>query len=135
MRKSLHLIKKHEMLKLRFLSPPALLLLVLVYWWHSLPMPNRGNIQSVEPAQIITAAATLEFTEDDFTQHVNALKKRLPSPEFSVVVQRPFVVIGDESAQVVQQRARDTVKWAVDRLKQDFFPKDPEEILDIWLFK
>jgi hypothetical protein len=27
------------------------------------------------------------------------------------------------------------VKWAVDRLKQDFFAKDPEEILDIWLFK
>jgi hypothetical protein len=27
------------------------------------------------------------------------------------------------------------VKWAVDRLKQDFFPSDPKQILDIWLFK
>jgi hypothetical protein len=27
------------------------------------------------------------------------------------------------------------VKWAVDRLKQDFFTRDPNEILSIWLFK
>ena len=37
--------------------------------------------------------------------------------------------------QAVQQHAETTVKWAVDRLKQDFFTKDPNEILDIWLFK
>jgi hypothetical protein len=28
-----------------------------------------------------------------------------------------------------------TVKWAVDKLKQEYFSKDPKEILDIWLFK
>jgi hypothetical protein len=35
----------------------------------------------------------------------------------------------------VQEHADGTVKWAVSRLKQDFFPNDPTEILDIWLFK
>lgn len=35
----------------------------------------------------------------------------------------------------MQQHAEGTVKWAVDRLRQDFFSKDPNEILDIWLFK
>ena len=50
-------------------------------------------------------------------------------------MQKPFVVIGDEPQEAVQQRAEGTVKWAVDRLKQDFFPNDPSEILDIWLFK
>ena len=55
--------------------------------------------------------------------------------EFSFVIQRPFVVAGDESRQAVQEHAEATVKWAVDRLKQDFFPSDPKEILDIWLFK
>lgn len=75
------------------------------------------------------------FTKADFAAHVAQLKKKLPSKEFSIVVQPPFVVIGDEAESVVQQRAAGTVKWAVDRLKQDFFSKDPETILDIWLFK
>ena len=81
-------------------------------------------------------------TEADFTRHVNDLnahiKKKLASPVshgFSIVIQKPFVVIGDEPQKVVQQRAEETVKWAVDRLKQDFFTRDPEDILDIWLFK
>ncbi|HEU4796425.1 MAG TPA: hypothetical protein VFT02_12385, partial [Pyrinomonadaceae bacterium] len=45
------------------------------------------------------------------------------------------VVVGDEPAEVVQERAVETVKWAVDKLKQDFFTNDPQVILDIWLFK
>ncbi|MDQ3815041.1 MAG: DUF1570 domain-containing protein, partial [Armatimonadota bacterium] len=46
-----------------------------------------------------------------------------------------FVVIGDQPAPIVQWHAEQTVKWAVDRLKRDFFKKDPTAILDIWLFK
>lgn len=71
----------------------------------------------------------------DFERHVAELKKRLPSKDFTVVVQPPFVVIGDGPAQEVQRRADDTVKWTVDKLKQDYFTEDPKEILDIWLFK
>ena len=71
----------------------------------------------------------------DFTRHVDQLKKSLPSREFSIVVQPPFVVVGDEPSSEVKRRAEGTVKWAVDRLKQDFFAKDPNEILNIWLFK
>jgi hypothetical protein len=85
----------------------------------------------------------VRFTEADFTRHVNELKARInknlssdeASDEFSIVVQKPFVVVGDEPGSVVQKRAEDTVKWAVSSLKQDFFTKDPEDILDIWLFK
>ena len=75
----------------------------------------------------------------DYALHVNALKTRikdkLQSDEFSIIIQRPFVVIGDEAEATVRQRSEDTVKWAVDRLKQDFFTKDPNEILEVWLFK
>jgi hypothetical protein len=52
-----------------------------------------------------------------------------------VVSQPPFVVIGDESPDTVRRHATDTVKWAVDRLKQDFFRRNPEEIINIWLFR
>ena len=58
-----------------------------------------------------------------------------PADRFSIVVEKPFVVIGDEGESVVKQRAEGTVRWAVTKLKQDFFTKDPKEILDIWLFK
>lgn len=72
--------------------------------------------------------------EPDYAQHAQELKKRAPAG-FTIIVQRPFVVIGDDDARVVGQRATNTVKWAVDRLKKDFFSRDPEEIIDIWLFK
>ena len=45
------------------------------------------------------------------------------------------MVVGDESADVLKEHSERTVKWAVDKLKQDYFTKDPKEILDIWLFK
>jgi hypothetical protein len=98
----------------------------------------RSKVESTidsEPSRSVATSASARFTEADFARHVAQLRKRLPSREFSIVIQQPFVVIGDESRNVVQQRSEDTVKWAVDRLKQDFFTKDPEEILDIWLFK
>ena len=28
-----------------------------------------------------------------------------------------------------------TIRWAIDKLKQDYFAKDPDHIIDIWLFK
>ena len=88
----------------------------------------------------LTAAATaVGITDADYTRHVNQLnariKRRVSPSEFAIVIQKPFVVIGDEPQRVVQEHAENTVKWAVDRLKQDFFTKDPNDILDIWLFK
>ena len=70
----------------------------------------------------------------DYEGHVAELKKKIP-PGFSIVIQEPFVVIGDGGAIAVGRSASGTVKWAVDHLKADFFQNDPEEILDVWLFK
>ena len=76
------------------------------------------------------------FSAADYDEHVAALKKRLPDDtDFTVVVQPPFVVIGDEAADAVRRRSKQTVKWAVDHVKQSYFARDPDKILDIWLFK
>jgi hypothetical protein len=69
-----------------------------------------------------------------FRDHVTRLQPKVPSG-FTVVLQPPFVVLGDEPAAVVQGCATNTVKWAVDRLKRDYFRRDPAEIIDIWLFR
>jgi len=75
------------------------------------------------------------FTDADYARHVEQLKKKLPSREFEVVVEKPFVVVGDGGRAAVEENARGTVRWAVTLLKKDYFTKDPKEILDIWLFK
>jgi peptidase C39-like protein len=74
------------------------------------------------------------LTRADFAQHVIALKERLPAG-FHVVVEPPFVVIGDESKEVVRRRAEHTVRWSVDKLKLDYFDATPNKIIDVWLLK
>lgn len=107
---------------------------------HVTPIPSPSPRLTASPA----SAASL--TDADFARHVKLLKDNLNQKlagatpresvaDFSFVIQRPFVVIGDESKSEVEGRAEGTVKWAVDRLKQDFFVNDPKEILNIWLFK
>lgn len=75
------------------------------------------------------------FTNADYAQHIRELKTKLPNEEFSIVLQKPFVVVGDGGVDRVKRTAEGTVKWAVDHIKQDYFKRDPLEILDIWLFK
>lgn len=75
------------------------------------------------------------FTNADYAQHIMKLKKKIPHKGFTVILQKPFVVLGDESPQWVRRRATGTVKWAVDHLKKLYFKKDPLHIIDIWLFK
>jgi len=80
------------------------------------------------------AGAQPTSTNAVFAAHLAKLAKRVPEG-FTVIVQPPFVVLGDESPEVVRRRATQTVKWAVDKLKQDYFRRDPEEIIDVWLFR
>jgi hypothetical protein len=70
----------------------------------------------------------------DFAQHVMALKEKLPE-NFAVEISAPFVVTGDIGSQELHRWATGTVAWAVEKLKQDYFENDPDEILDIYLFR
>jgi hypothetical protein len=52
---------------------------------------------------------------------------------FHVVVEAPFVVIGDEGTEQVEQRAAGTVRWAVAQLRKTYFADLPTQPLEIWL--
>ncbi|MCX7920012.1 MAG: DUF1570 domain-containing protein [bacterium] len=67
-------------------------------------------------------------------EHLKQLNAKIPDG-FTVVTEPPFVVIGNESPERVRYWAIDVVRWAVDKLKQDYFKQDPNKIIDIWLFK
>ncbi len=75
------------------------------------------------------------FSELQYAAHVRDLRRKTPNDDFHIVLQRPFVVVGDEPLAVVKRRAEQTVRWAVDHLKREYFSNDPEVILDIWLFR
>jgi hypothetical protein len=129
-------------IQLILLVPLAVGLLFVLYRSgssnNSRPAPNASFASTAsQPIADTNEASTSAngFTDADFAAHVEQLKKKLPSSDFKIIVQRPFVVIGDESAEDVKEHSERTVKWAVDRLKQEYFAKDPKEILDIWLFK
>jgi len=98
--------------------------------------PRRWTVVRLrlEAKRSVPVAATHGFTAADFAQHMMKLKPKIPGDDFTVVIQPPFVVLGDESPRRVRERAEQTVKWAVDRLKEAYFEKDPKQILDIWLF-
>jgi hypothetical protein len=115
----------------------ALLLPFLIYRFVHFPSRRTRSAEVTLSSPTVSALASLSnhSSDADFVRHVEQLKKKLPSNEFSIIVERPFVIIGDEPPQAVKEHAENTIKWAVEKLKQDFFAKDPNEILDIWLFR
>jgi hypothetical protein len=90
--------------------------------------------ETVVPKALVYGEIAAGYTNADFAQHVMKLRSKVP-PGFSTVVEPPFVVLGDESQDTVHDRAATTIRWTIALLKQDFFSKDPDDILDIWLFK
>ena len=55
--------------------------------------------------------------------------------DFHITIEEPFVVVGDDVPHSVEGWARGTIRWAVQKLKQDFFGSDPDHVITIWLFK
>ncbi|MCX7049428.1 MAG: C39 family peptidase [Candidatus Sumerlaeota bacterium] len=102
--------------------------------------PNSTSLASTtSTASTATAADTAtssphRFTPAQIAQHVRDLKPRIPKG-FNLVVQAPFVVIGDESPQAVKDHAMYTVKWFVDQMRNLYFEDDPPAIYDVWLMK
>ena len=89
----------------------------------------------VAPLSVSAADRYGNHTAAEYAEHIRELKKKLPSDDFTIVEAPPFVVIGDDQPAEVRRRAKDTVLWAVEKLKAAYFEKDPEDILDVWLFK
>ena len=55
-------------------------------------------------------------------------------PGFRIAVEKPFVVVSDQSEGDFQYSRKHTIGWAVRLLKRDFFDKEPHQPLVIYLF-
>ena len=82
----------------------------------------------------VQAETVSTVAELDFEAHVAKLKKE-HGDKFTIVIEKPFVVIGDQSSRNVKQWASGTIRWAVARIKESYFESDPDHIINIWLFK
>ncbi|MGC4064958.1 MAG: C39 family peptidase [Polyangiaceae bacterium] len=76
----------------------------------------------------------IRTTQAEYAQHIMRLREG-KGRGFNVILEPPFVVLGDGSSTELRAVATRTVRWAVGHLKRDFFSKDPARILDIWLFR
>jgi hypothetical protein len=74
------------------------------------------------------------FSAADYAQHVIGIRPRVPTG-FTVLVEKPFVVIGDGHPVEVAGYSRRVVRWTVDLIKRDFFIRSPKKIVDIWMFE
>jgi len=130
-----------RLLQALLLSIGGLLMLAPLLLNAQQPAPGFQRIQRIQqiqrlaPIEIESPPPATALTDEDFAKHVVQLKQRLPHDDFHIVIQKPFVVVGDAGKANVERAATGTVEWAVKRIKATYFKHDPDHIIDIWLFK
>jgi hypothetical protein len=100
------------------------------------PAPKgAGAADAAAPARRRPAAPAAEPDAAALEARRRALQARLAGRGFTVVVQPPFVVVGDEAPTKVRSRARGFLAWTVRMLEQDLFRHRPSDIVEVWLFR
>lgn len=83
----------------------------------------------------LTAVATAEPSQKDLEARKTSLEERLKGQGFTVMIEAPFVVVGDEGADMVKHRATGFLRWTITLLEKDFFPTRPNKLIEVWLFR
>ncbi len=84
------------------------------------------------PALLAPLAAPGTARGGAVEDHAEQLRATLPA-DHTVIVEDPFVVIGDEAPERVAARVEGTVRWAAKLLRRDFFDKAPQGPFEVWL--
>jgi hypothetical protein len=85
-------------------------------------------------ALLVATTAAAAPTKEALAAHATSLEQKLDRQGFKVLVEAPFVIVGDESLAKVKSRAS-FVRWVVRLIEQDYFGKQPDKIIEIWLFR
>jgi hypothetical protein len=83
---------------------------------------------------LFASQAVAAPSSEDLDKRAKALAKKLDGQGFQVVVEAPFVIVGDESPAKVKSRAN-FVRWVIKLIEADYFAKQPDKIIEIWLFR
>ena len=83
----------------------------------------------------VARLAAAEPSARELDERAASLRERLDGRGFTIVVEAPFVVIGDESPATVKKHAAGFMRWTIQLLEKDFFAKRPAKLIEVWLFK
>jgi hypothetical protein len=86
-------------------------------------------------ALVVPLVAAAEPTQKELEARAKELEKKLEGQGYTVLVEPPFVVIGDSPAKDVKRITTGFLRSKVALLEKDFFAKRPEKLLEVWLFK
>jgi hypothetical protein len=96
---------------------------------------RQTELKEARDAEIAEEKAKVEAAKEKGEEYEpKKLTPRIVS-RFQMELERPFLVIGDDSPAMVRQWSQGTIRWAVDRLKRQYFSQDPNHVINVWLFK
>lgn len=79
--------------------------------------------------------AAAEPTADELAERASALEHKLAGQGYTVLIEAPFVVVGDSPAREVKKIATGFLRSKAELLEKDFFAKRPDKLIEVWLFK
>jgi hypothetical protein len=96
----------------------------------------KGTIATAVAAAVLlfSTAARAEPTKEDLEKRATELEKKLKGEKYTVLVEPPFVVIGDFGEKNVKKITTGFLRSKVALLEKDFFTKRPDRVLEVWLF-
>jgi hypothetical protein len=96
-------------------------------------MRNIAVASLVLLSQLHLAAA--EPTEKELGERAASLEKKLEGQGYTILIEPPFVVVGDQSAKAVKHLATGFLRTETQLLEKEYFTKRPEKLIEVWLFK
>jgi hypothetical protein len=79
--------------------------------------------------------AAAQPSADELAERRAQLETRLRGQGFTVLVEPPFVVVGDESPATVKHHATGILRWSIHLLEAEYFQQRPNKLIEIWLFR
>ena len=98
---------------------------------------STASSDPAPPEPTVAPRVGQTFSKAAYGEHLGRLRERLRARRLghlNVRIEDPFVVVGDGTPEELE-RSSQTVRWAADKLEQDFFAKRPTKILDVFLFQ
>lgn len=78
--------------------------------------------------------AAADPTDKELQEHAAALETKLKGQHFTVLVEPPFVVIGDSPPATVKKLTTGFLRSKIVLLEKEYFTKRPDRVLEVWLF-
>lgn len=81
------------------------------------------------------APSLAEPTRDQLDKRASQLEKKLAGQGYTVLVEPPFVVVGDSPTKEVKRITTGFLRRKAALLEKEFFAKRPDKVLEVWLFR